>query len=150
MEVQKSMNLIAMTLKTKIFNQCGSLKSLTWTQHLQNNHVAFPRDCKTCQESLQPDKPHPGFKHPLCGALSLDTSGPFKLAPDIVGKSKYLLIGTLTWMLPITSPVHDLQQEGPLPEEAADLDEEVPALQQDDDASRKRGMVENRWVQIHI
>ena len=129
------MNLVAIALKTKIFNQCGALRALTWNQHLENNHVPFRRDCKICQESLQRDKPHRRIKHPMCGVLSLDTSGPFKTAPDMIGKAKYLLVGTLTWMVPVKSSIPETpeDEDDSLPEGAPDFEEEVPALQDEED-----------------
>ena len=105
------MSLIALTLKSKIYNKIGSLRAMTWKEHVDHQHFPFRRDCQVCQESLQRDLPHKKVKHPLCGVLSADTSGPFHLAPDVVGKAKYMLVLTLTWMVPKTSHLKEPEDD---------------------------------------
>ena len=54
--------------------------------------------------------------------LSLDTTGPFHLADDLEGKGKYILLGALTWMVPVHSPLRDDSQHPPeLPDEALQI-----------------------------
>ena len=128
------MSLIALTLKTKIYNKIGSLRVMTWKEHVDHQHFPFRRDCQVCQESLQRDLPHKKVKHPLCGVLSADTSGPFHLAPDVVGKAKYMLVMTLTWMVPKTSPLKEPEDDSnPAPLEAPIIDDDAAGEQGEDD-----------------
>ena len=113
------MQEIALALKNQIYKTCGSIRALSWKDHVDHNHVPFRRDCRVCQESLQRELPHRKVKHPMCGVLSADTSGPFHLAPDVVGNAKYMLVATLTWVVPKSSTLKEADDgEDPLPLEA--------------------------------
>ena len=68
------MHMISLALKSKIYNEMGHLRAMSWKEHVDHQHYPFRRDCKICQESLQRDLPHRKVKHPLCGVLSADTS----------------------------------------------------------------------------
>ena len=123
------MHMISLALKSKVYNEMGHLRAMSWKEHVDHQHYPFRRDCKICQESLQRDLPHRKVKHPLCGVLSADTSGPFHLAPDVVGKAKYMLVSTLTWLVPKKSPLKEPEDSSdPVPPEApiieCDQDEE--------------------------
>ena len=140
------MHLVALVLKNKIYNKVGSLRAMTWKEHVDHQHYPFRRDCQVCQESLQRDLPHKKVKHPLSGVLSADTSGPFHLAPDAVGKAKYMLVATLTWMVPKSSPLKEPEDEAdPVPPEAPeieDLEEEEQGEEQGEVDHQKINLLE--------
>ena len=81
-----------------------------------------------------PSSSHP---FPTCGVLSLDTSGPFHQAPDIIGKAKYMLVGTLTWCVPKSSPIEEPEDE------QEDLPDDAPILEsgevEEDEEVEKEG-----------
>ena len=113
------MHMVALALKLKIYNVSGHLRAMSWKEHVDHQHYPFRRDCQICQESLQRDLPHRKVKHPLCGVLSADTTGPFHVASDVVGKAKYILVATLTWMIPKNSSLKEPEDSTePLPPEA--------------------------------
>ena len=117
------MKMVALALMNHIYNNKGSLRAMTWSQHLAHNHVPFRKDCRVCQEAQQRDHPHRRNPFPTCGVLSLDTSGPFHQAPDIVGKAKYMLVGTLTWCVPKSSPLEEPEDD------QEDLPVDAPTLE---------------------
>ena len=112
------MNMVARALVQHCEGASVSLKALSWDEHLKHNHIPFRRDCKICQEAQQRQHPHRRCQHPLCGVLSLDTTGPFHLASDVEGKAKYILVGTLTWLVPQDSPLKEPEDQ-PLPQEGS-------------------------------
>ena len=91
--------------------------------------VTFPydRNCLTCQQTLQMQLPHRRVSQPKGGVLSLDTTGPFKQAPDGDRTvAKFLLVGAFTWTFPKTSASKErLDDEPDLPPDALELPEEV-------------------------
>ena len=108
----------------------GSLRKLSWQEHLRLGHVPFRRDCLTCQQSRQRQNPHRKKKrHPLSGVLSLDTAGPYKDGTDLVMTSRYLCVGAFTWAFKKGSPGF----EEPLGEEV----EGAPEVEQWKDKRRK-------------
>lgn len=121
------MNMIAGALSHHYGKRPTSLKAMSWEDHLKHNHTPFRRDCKVCQEAQQRQHPHRRCQHPLCGVLSLDTTGPFHQASDVEGKAKYILVGTLTWLVPCDSPLQEPEDQ-PLPEGGA---QEIDGLLQE-------------------
>ena len=113
------MHMVALALKSKIYNVTGHLRAMSWKEHVDHQHYPFRRDCQICQESLQRDLPHRKVKHPLCGVLSADTTGPFHVASDVVCKAKCILVATLTWMILKNSSLKEPEDSTePLPPEA--------------------------------
>ena len=113
------MNMVAEALKRWSEGESGALKALSWKEHVNHHHIPFRKDCVVCQATQQRQLPHRRGLHPRCGVLSLDTTGPFHLADDLEGKGKYILVGALTWMVPVHSPLRDDSQHPPeLPDEA--------------------------------
>ena len=97
-------------------------KALSWDEHVQLGHVPFRRDCRICQETRQKQNPHRRVGAPLCGVLSLDTAGPFKEGHDLVMKSRYLMVGAFTWMVPKgTKGLQEVEKE--MSEEAPPVEE---------------------------
>ena len=131
------MRMIALALMNYVYNKKGSIRAMTWSQHLAHNHVPFRKDCRICQEAQQRDHPHRRNPFPTCGVLSLDTSGPFHQAPDIIGKAKYMLVGTLTWCVPKSSPIEEPEDE------QEDLPDDAPILEsgevEEDEEVEKEG-----------
>ena len=110
------MNMIAGALNRHYQQEAGSLRAMSWSDHLKHNHIPFRRDCKVCQEAQQRQHPHRRCQHPICGVLSLDTTGPFHPASDVQGKAKFILVGTLTWLVPCDSPLQE-PEDRPLSQE---------------------------------
>ena len=135
------MNLIAGALNCHYQGGAASLRALTWDDHLKHNHVPFRRDCKVCQEAQQRQHPHRRCQHPLCGVLSLDTTGPFHLAKDVEGKAKYILVGTLTWLVPHDSPLKEPEDQ-PLPQEGSPELEELLREIEEEKSQEREGVTE--------
>ena len=109
--------IVRMIQKKKI-----QAKALSWDEHVQLGHVHFRRDCRICQETRQKQNPHRRVGAPLCGVLSLDTAGPFKEGHDLVMKSRYLMVGAFTWMVPKgTKGLQEVEKE--MSEEAPQVEE---------------------------
>ena len=111
-------NMVARALVQQCEGASVGIKALSWDEHLRHNHIPFWQDCKICQEAQQRQHPHRRCQHPLCGVLSLDTTGPFRPASDVEGKAKYILVGTLTWLVPQDSPLKEPEDQ-PLPQEGS-------------------------------
>ena len=117
------MKMVAGALNRHVQEGKASLKAMTWEDHLKHNHIPFRRDCKICQEAQQRQHPHRRCQHPLCGVLSLDTTGPFHPAKDVEGNAKYILVGTITWLVPQDSPLQEPEDQPPLQEEPPELED---------------------------
>jgi len=60
----------------------------------------------------------------ISGVLSLDTAGPLELSADVDGSdSKFLLIGSLTWLVHREVPLKEALPDDPLPDDAPPLDD---------------------------
>ena len=100
------MKAVATALGEQVFGQevDYQLRALSWNQHVEAGHVPFRRDCRICQEAAAKGRPHRKVQHPLCGTLSVDTTGPFKVGIDYDVKTKfrmkYMLVGAFTWLKP--------------------------------------------------
>ena len=100
------MKAVAEALGQQVFGQAVDyqLRALSWNQHVEAGHVPFRRDCRICQEAAAKGRPHRKVQHPLCGTLSVDTTGPFKVGIDYDVKTKfrmkYMLVGAFTWLKP--------------------------------------------------
>ena len=123
------MNAVAQALLEEIFKKepIVKLKAVSWEQHVQNGRIPYDRNCLTCQQTLQMQLPHRRVSQPKGGVLSLDTTGPFKQAPDGDRTvAKFLLVGAFTWTFPKTSASKErLADEPDLPPDALELPEEV-------------------------
>ena len=121
------MDMVSKALKQEILKEKVVMKAMSWEDHIAFNHIPFRRDCVVCQQAQQRQAPHRRIKHPLCGVLSLDTTGPFPEADDLEGKAKFVLVGALTWMVPENSKklMEDIGEALPVPEDAPILDEEI-------------------------
>ena len=97
-------------------------KALSWDEHVQLGHVPFRRDCRVCQETRQKQNPHRKVGVPLCGVLSLDTAGPYREGHDLVMKSRYLMVGAFTWLVPSGTKGLE-EEEKEVPEEAPQVEE---------------------------
>ena len=147
------MNMMAEALMVEIMEQQPSLKPLSWQEHIDHGHVPYRRDCFTCQQSLQQQAPHRKVQQPIGGVLSLDTTGPFVRSPDAGGvKARYLLVGCLTWMVPVDSTklrepeVGELEDEAPVLEDREPPDDEALALE-DQEPSEEEASQEIRGEQ---
>ena len=96
------MRVIAKEVVKKIQGVEPRVRALSWDEHIQMNHTPFRRDCRVCQETRQKQNPHRRVGNPLAGVLSLDTAGPYRDGHDLVMKSRYLMVGAFTWMVPKT------------------------------------------------
>ena len=130
------MKAVAEALGQQIFGQAVDyqLRALLWNQHVEAGHVPFRRDCRICQEAAAKGRPHRKVQHPLCGTLSVDTTGPFKVGIDYDVKTKfrmkYMLVGAFTWLKPeggSTDPEDEVMQDAveglPVLEEEAVVDD---------------------------
>ena len=93
------MREVARLIVEKIQEKKTQIQMLSWDEHVQLGRV-FRRDCRICQETRQKQNPHRRVGSPLCGVLSLDTAGPYKEGHDLVMKSRYLMVGAFTWLVP--------------------------------------------------
>ena len=94
------MRMVAKELVVQIQGASPKMKVLSWDEHIQMNHTPFRRDCRVCQETRQKQNPHRRVGSPLAGVLSLDTAGPYRDGHDLVMKSRYLMVGAFTWLVP--------------------------------------------------
>ena len=94
------MRMVAKEIVAQIQRVTPHVRVLSWDEHIQMNHTPFRRDCKICQETRQKQNPHRRVGHPLAGVLSLDTAGPYRDGFDLVMKSRYLMVGAFTWLVP--------------------------------------------------
>ena len=126
------------------------VKALSWDQHVQNGHVPFRRDCRVCQQQSAKSRPHRKIKHPLAGTLSLDTAGPYPVAPNDRDTAKCILVGTYTWLMPsdlpdppdALPPHEDDEERGPILDEE---EEEDPQQDQGEGAEEEQdGQMEER------
>ena len=126
------------------------VKALSWDQHVQNGHVPFRRDCRVCQQQSATSRPHRKVKHPLAGTLSLDTAGPYPVAPNGRDIAKYILVGTYTWLMPsdlpdppdALPPHEDDEERGPILDEE---EEEDPQQDQGEGAEEEQdGQMEEK------
>eukprot|EP00435_Cladocopium_sp_Y103_P030785 s439_g7.t1 len=94
------MRAISECLQKDTLKQEVKLRALSWKEHIAAGHTPFRKDCLICQQSSAKDHHHRRSKQPpRVGVLSLDLSGPFKVAPDLHSRSaKYLLVGAFTWL----------------------------------------------------
>ena len=94
------MRSISECLQRDTMKQEVKLRALSWREHIAAGHTPFRKDCLICQQSSAKDHHHRRSKQPpRVGVLSLDLSGPFKVAPDLHSRSaKYLLVGAFTWL----------------------------------------------------
>ena len=136
------MSMIAEALMTQVLRRPVKLRALSWEEHLLLGHTPSRRDCRVCQETRQQCSPHRKVEHKLAGVLSLDTAGPLKPAYDLGGlQSRYFLVGTLTWALPLGFDA-DVQGEEVQEGEDEELwplieaNEEEEADQKDDQAPK--------------
>ena len=109
--------IVQMIQKKKI-----QTKALSWSEHIQLGHVPFRRDCRVCQETRQKQNPHRRVGVPLCGVLSLDTAGPYREGHDLVMKSRYLMVGAFTWLVP-KGTKGLVEEEKEVPEDAPQVEE---------------------------
>ena len=140
------MRSIAECLQKETMKQEVKLRALSWKEHIAAGHTPFRKDCLICQQSSAKDQHHRRSKlPPRAGVLSLDLSGPFKVAPDLHSRSaKYLLVGAFTWISKDQMAddfeeldIPEVAQEAP---EIEDLDEvedveeaPLPPLRDEDD-----------------
>ena len=126
------------------------VKALSWDQHVQHGHVPFRRDCRVCQQQSAKSRPHRKIKHPLAGTLSLDTAGPYPVAPNDRDTAKCILVGTYTWLMPsdlpdppdALPPYEDDEERGPILDEE---EEEDPQQDQDEGAEEEQdGQMEEK------
>ena len=100
-------------------------------------HTPFRKDCRVCQEACGKEGQHRRSKlPPKAGVLSIDVTGPFRRASDLVrGEAKYMLVGAFT--LPSIrarplqpEPVEEEEDDPRLEDERTeDEDAEVPAVE---------------------
>lgn len=116
------MREVARLIVEKIQEKKTQIQMLSWDEHVQLGHVPFRRDCRICQETRQKQNPHRRVGSPLCGVLSLDTAGPYKEGHDLVMKSRYLMVGAFTWLVPKgTRALEETLEE--VPEGAPEVEE---------------------------
>ena len=135
------MNMVSKALKQEVLKESVVMKAMSWEDHVAFNHVPFRRDCAVCQQAQQRQAPHRRIKNPLCGVLSLDTSGPFPEADDLEGKAKFILVGALTWMVPKDNKklIEDIGENIPVPEDAPILEETSEDFGDDDFLEEGKG-----------
>eukprot|EP00434_Breviolum_minutum_P029251 symbB.v1.2.025873.t1/scaffold2543.1/size76562/5 len=132
------MGMVAEALKGWCEEGPKNLRALSWRDHVSHHHIPFRKDCVVCQSTQQRQLPHRRGLHPRCGVLSLDSTGPFHVAPDREGKGKYILVGALTWMVPRQSTLcDDAQQAVEVPGEALEIE-----LEAEEDDEEKDGVGE--------
>ena len=131
------MRAIAIAIQEGIFKQKVHLRKLSWREHVMAGHTPFRKDCRVCQEACGKEGQHRRSKLPLkAGVLSIDVTGPFKRASDLVrGEAKYMLVGAFTWpsirARPLQpEPVEEEEDDPRLEDERTeDEDAEVPAVE---------------------
>ena len=120
------MRALAEQVVEKVCGRKPKMRPLSWDEHVRANHTPFRRDCRICQEAMAKASPHRKAGHARAGVLSLDLSGPFKRAKDILKgtHAKFLLVGVYTWIDPRPGghPAPD-EEEVEVPDEAPDLEE---------------------------
>ena len=151
------MTMVARALQEKVRGEAPHLRALSWSEHIRYNHTPYRRDCRVCQETLQKQRPHRRIQHPWAGVLSLDTAGPMVVGQDIHQKSRYLLVGTYTWLVPKGDEKQKEPEQGDPPDDgprierdALEAEEEEPqgdareelhpGLDQGDDPAQEDGL----------
>ena len=118
------------------------MRALSWKEHVAAGHTPFRKDCLVCQQASAKDQHHRRSKlPPRAGVLSLDLSGPFKVAPDLHRQTaKYLLVGAFTWLAPDQGGEDFEELEIPeVPDEAPQIDDDdeetapLPEIRDEDD-----------------
>ena len=135
------MRAIAEEIQVKIFQKPIKIRAISWEDHVRMGHTPFRKDCKTCQMASARDFTHRRSKLPAkVGVLSVDTTGPFREAPDLnyansgtPRKAKYLIVGAFTWFKPKSEKEEDSKEleipEGaPVIEEVEDEEQRLKAL----------------------
>ena len=121
-----------------IFKQKVHLRKLSWREHVMAGHTPFRKDCRVCQEACGKEGQHRRSKlPPKAGVLSIDVTGPFKRASDLVrGEAKYMLVGAFTWQSirarPLQpEPVEEEEDDPRLEDERTEDEEheELPAVE---------------------
>ena len=130
------MKEVATQLQRVAFMKKVKFMKLSWDEHVQRGHTPFRRDCQICQEAAARGKRHMAIEHPRAGVLSLDVAGPLKTGHDVEVDTKFMLIGTYTWLLPA----------------GATEDKELPEEEAPDDAAPEihEGAEEDREEEPHV
>ena len=131
------MRAIAIAIQEGIFRQKVHLRKLSWREHVMAGHTPFRKDCRVCQEACGKEGQHRRSKlPPKAGVLSIDVTGPFRRASDLVrGEAKYMLVGAFTWpsirARPLQpEPVEEEEDDPRLEDERTEDEEgEVPAVE---------------------
>ena len=76
---------------------------------------------------------HSKVSHPRAGILNLDTCGPFIKGHDVEGESKFMLIGTYTWLRPPDDNPEEEVEEHPPIEVAEGEEEQWPEIEDVED-----------------
>ena len=160
------MRSIAQALQTGPMGGTIKMRALSWKEHVAAGHTPFRKDCLVCQRAAAKDHHHRRSKlPPRVGVLSLDLSGPFRVAPDIggvhPGTAKYLLVGAFTWLAKdqLGEDFEDLEVPK-VPEGAPEIDDAegdaedieeapLPALRDDEDVWGER-QAERDAVQAEV
>ena len=136
------MRAIAEALQTSVIGGSIKMRALSWKEHVAAGHTPFRKDCLVCQQASAKDQHHRRSKlPPRAGVLSLDLSGPFKVAPDLHRQTaKYLLVGAFTWLAPDQGGEDFEELEIPeVPDEAPQIDDDdeetapLPEIRDEDD-----------------
>ena len=128
------MRAIAGALQRDVMGMPIKLRALSWQEHVAAHHTPFRKDCKICQEAAARDQPHRRQKlPPRAGVLSLDLTGPFKVAKDLQNKkAKYLMVAAFTW--PSKDPKEDAEKrQEKEDEEALMVPEDAPQIEDEEE-----------------
>ena len=134
------MRAIAGALQKEVMGLPIKLRALSWQEHVAAHHTPFRKDCKVCQEAAARDQPHRRQKlPPRAGVLSLDSTGPFKVAKDLQNKkAKYLMVAAFTW--PSKDPKEDAEKrQEKEDEEALIVPEDAPQIEDEEEEVCDRG-----------
>ena len=87
-----------------------------WKTHLQNDHLPYRKDCKTCLQSAGKARYHRRIVSREALTLSIDLAGPFQKGidqgpADKLGEARYFMAGTFT--VPVTAEGRSLMKTEP-------------------------------------
>ena len=131
------MREIATQLQKVVFQRKVRFMKLSWEEHVQRGHTPFRRDCQVCQEAAARGRRHFAIEHPRAGVMSLDVVGPLCRGHDLEMDTKFLLVGTYTWLLPPGAeedkePLEEVEPEDQAPPLHDDEEEEAVHLEVDE------------------
>eukprot|EP00438_Fugacium_kawagutii_P024973 Skav217964 [mRNA] locus=scaffold3450:124613:131011:+ [translate_table: standard] len=139
------MRAVAEKIQEEVYQKRVVLRRLSWKEHVLAEHTPFRRDCKVCQEASARDAKHVRSKLPAkAGILSLDVSGPFRSAQDLLGKeARYFLAGAFLWPSGDQDNPEEEHQVPEVEEGVVDF-EEGEENEKDEEKDTKRDFVKRR------